>query len=228
LFFLCAFLFALVALVPLRLAIGWLALDKRGFAARDAAGSIWLGALSEAQLGPVPLGDLSARLRTLPLFVGRARIDLKRAGDENPFSGALSVSRHSFGIEDVSAALETGPAFAPLPVASLELGDLSIRFADGLCAVADGLVKATFGPDISGVTLPRSLSGNARCTDGALQLPLASQTGLERLDIRIRADGSYRANLILTSADPAARDRLIAGGFAQEGSGYVLRLTGRL
>ena len=34
LFFLCAFLFALVALLPLRLALDWLGLDDKGFAAR--------------------------------------------------------------------------------------------------------------------------------------------------------------------------------------------------
>jgi hypothetical protein len=38
LFFLCAFLFSLLALFPLRLALGWLALDDRGFAAREAEG----------------------------------------------------------------------------------------------------------------------------------------------------------------------------------------------
>jgi general secretion pathway protein N len=67
LFFVCAFLFALIALFPLRLALDWLALDERGFAAREAKGSIWFGGLSEAQFGTVALGDLTAELRTLPL-----------------------------------------------------------------------------------------------------------------------------------------------------------------
>jgi hypothetical protein len=35
LFFVCAFLFALIALFPLRLALDWLSLDERGFAARE-------------------------------------------------------------------------------------------------------------------------------------------------------------------------------------------------
>ena len=39
LFFVCAFLFALVALLPLRLALDWLGLDDKGFAAREARGS---------------------------------------------------------------------------------------------------------------------------------------------------------------------------------------------
>src|SRR3546814_12494389 len=93
LFVLCAILFALVALFPLRLALDWLALDERGFAAREAKGSLWLGALSEAQFGSVELGDLQARLRTLPLFVGRARMDLERGGDANTFRGSIKIGR---------------------------------------------------------------------------------------------------------------------------------------
>ncbi len=52
-FFLAVFFFALVALVPLRVAIGWFGADGRGLAAREASGSLWLGVLKEAQFGPV-------------------------------------------------------------------------------------------------------------------------------------------------------------------------------
>ena len=62
------------ALLPLRLAIGWLGLDARGFAAREAIGSLWLGGVREAEFGPVPVGDVDARLATWPLLIGRARI----------------------------------------------------------------------------------------------------------------------------------------------------------
>src|SRR3546814_15218726 len=87
LFVLCAILFALVALFPLRLALDWLALDERGFAAREATGSLWLGALSEAQFGSVELGALQARLRPLPLLVRRAPPDLEPRADPNPLRG---------------------------------------------------------------------------------------------------------------------------------------------
>ena len=61
-FAVAVFFFALVALTPLGLAIRWFGLDTRGLAAREAEGSVWLGALKEAQLGPAPIGDVSARL----------------------------------------------------------------------------------------------------------------------------------------------------------------------
>lgn len=228
LFFLCALLFALIALLPLRLVLGWLDLDARGFAAREARGSIWYGALSEAQLGPVALGDLDARLNALPLFLGRARVDLERRDEANPFTGALTVSRHAFGIEDLTAKLDIGSALGPLPVASLDAQGLSVRFADGLCASAEGAVTASIAGDVGGLTLPPSLTGNARCDQGALLLPLASASGMESLNLRLRADGSYAIQLAVRPQDDAARDRLTAAGFQLGSAGYVLSADGTL
>ena len=226
LFFACAFLFALVALLPLRLALDWFSLDDRGFAAREARGSLWLGAVSEAQFGSLALGDLQTRLRTLPLFVGRARVDLERRDEADRFEGSATLSRHSFGIDDMRAKLDIGSALAPLPIAALDLDDVSARFTDGLCASAEGLVRASIAGDAGLLALPGGLSGNARCDEGALLLPLASQSGMERLDIRLFDDGRYRVELIVRPGDDMMRDRLIAAGFGLTTGGYVLTAEG--
>jgi general secretion pathway protein N len=227
LFFLCAFLFSLLALFPLRLALDWLTLDDRGFAAREAKGSIWLGSLSEAQVGTVALGDLTAQLRTLPLFLGRARIDLARTDDQNPLAGSATVSRHGFGIDDLTARLQIGSALAPLPVGGVDLSDVTAHFADGQCTSAEGLVRADIAGDVGGLTLPGGLSGNARCDRGALLLPLVSQSGMEALNLRLFEDGRYELELAVRPADDAMRDRLIAAGFALGATGYALRSSGR-
>ena len=226
LFFLSAFLFALVALFPLRLALDWLALDERGFAAREAKGSIWLGGLSEAQFGTVALGDLQASLRTLPLVIGRARVDLRREEGPDRFEGGATVTRHGFGIEDLTARLELGSAFAPLPIASLDMSEVSARFVDGQCAAAEGAVKAGVAGEVAGLSLPGGLSGNARCDEGALLLPLVSQTGMEALNIRLFEDGRYEVELAVRPVDDAMRDRLIGAGFLLTGNGYALRASG--
>ena len=225
-FFVCAFLFALVALLPLRLALDWLGLDERGLAAREAQGSIWFGAVSEAQLGAVALGDLTAGLRTLPLFIGRARVDLERVDEADRLEGSATVSRHSFGIDDMTANLDIGTAFAPLPIASLDLGDVTARFANGACTAAEGVVKATIAGEVAGIALPGGLSGNARCDDGALLLPLVSQSGMEALNVRIRDNGSYQVELAVRPVDDAMRDRLIASGFMLTNNGYALTVSG--
>jgi general secretion pathway protein N len=228
LFFLSALLFCIVALLPLRLALGWLGLDERGFAAREAVGSVWLGAVREAEFGPVPIGDVSTRLRTLPLLVGRARIDLRRSGEADDLKGALAASRHGFAIEDAQASLDTGAAFAPLPIQGVDLGDVSVHFANGLCVSAEGLVKARVAGNVGGLLLPASFTGDARCEGGALLLPLVSQSGQERLSLRLYDDGRYRLELSLPAGDDPTRQRLIATGFAAVGAAYVLRVQGSL
>jgi general secretion pathway protein N len=193
-FFLCALLFSLAALLPLRFALGWLGYADKGLAAREAAGSVWLGALTEARFGTVALGDVGTRLRFLPLLIGRARLDLQQADDG--LSAGVSVSRHGFGIDDATGRIEAA-ALAGLPPPTLDLSDLSIRFGDGLCVHAEGLVKARFAGDLGGVALPPAFSGEARCDGPALLLPLLSQSGGERLDIRLFADGRYRIDAAL-------------------------------
>ena len=163
LFFAAAFLFALIALVPMRLAVDWIGLGERGFAAREAKGSVWLGAFSEAQFGSVPLGNLKAELNTLPLLLGRARVSLERNSEGNPFEGAATVTGDGFGLHDLTAELPVGPVFAPLPVSTLDLSDVTAHFSGGQCAAAEGLVRANVAGDLGGIALGSGLSGDARC-----------------------------------------------------------------
>lgn len=205
LFFLGALLFSLVALLPLRFALGWLGFADKGLTAREASGSVWLGALSEARFGTVALGDVGTRLRLLPLLVGRARLDLEQPDDG--LRGAVTLSRHGFGIDDATGTIE-GPALAELPPPALDLADVSFRFADGLCAHAEGLVKARFAGDLGSVPLNATFSGEARCDGPALLLPLVSQSGADRLDVRLFADGRYRVDAALRPAGSPYSSRL--------------------
>src|SRR3546814_17894923 len=118
-------------------------------------------------------------------------MDLERGGDANPFRGSITVSRHDFGIDDVTGVLDVGSAFAPLPIASLELRDVDAHLTDGQCSRAEGLVKATIAGDIADLSLPAGLSGNVRCDESALRLPLVSQTGMEERNIRLFEAGRY-------------------------------------
>lgn len=221
-FFVAALAFALIALFPLSLA----ASRFPGLAAREADGSLWLGALKEAQFGGVALGDVDARLNVLPLFIGRARLSLRRAGDDDAFHGALSVSRHGFGVDDLTGRLRTGALFAPLPIGAVELDDFSVHFIDGRCDHADGNVRAIFSGEVAGMLLPSGLNGSARCAEGALLIPLTGQSGMEQANLRIMGDGSWRIDMMVRPADPAAIPRLTAAGFAPGAGGYVRRIDG--
>lgn len=219
-----AFALALLALLPLRLAAGWVGIGDAGLSAREVRGSVWGGALSEARLASVPLGDLRAGLDPLPLLVGRARVNLERPGDDgDALKGAISIRRHETGIDDVTARLPLGSIFAPLPVVAIDLNDVSARFRDGLCVSAEGGARATIEGEMA--ALGGGLSGNARCDGGALLLPLVSQSGMARVAVRLSGGGRYRAEL-LVRGDMGAPERLLAAGFASRTGGYGLSVEG--
>lgn len=217
---------ALLALVPLRLVLGWAGLGDAGLTARQVEGVLWRGRLVEARFGEVTLGDLDARLALLPLFVGRARVELDGEG-ARPLHGAVTVGRHAQGVDDFTASLATGQLFAPLPVTALDLDDVSIRFRDGQCERAEGRVRATLAGEAGGVPLPATLAGAARCEAGALLLPLASQAGTETATLRVFGDGRYRAAFALRAADPLVAARLERAGFIGGAAGYTLGVEGR-
>lgn len=226
LFFLCAFLFALLALMPLRVALGWFGLDERGLAAREAEGTVWLGSLSEAQLGGMEVGDVRARTRFLPLLVGQARIELQEAEGDG-FEGAVTSSRHGFGVDDLTARLRPSRSFGPLSLATIDLSDLSVSFAGGQCRSAEGRVRATLSGEVAGIALG-AVGGNARCDAGALLLPLMSQSGTEGIHFRLHADGRYRADILARPAQEDVLNRLLGAGFQPSGDKYVLQIAGRL
>lgn len=225
-FFVAAFAFALVALFPLGLAISWLGLDERGLAARTAEGSVWLGTLKEAQIGRAPIGDVSARLNSLPLLLGRARVGLARADAANPFSGAATMERHGFGFDDVTGQPRLGSLFAPLPITALDLEEVSAGFASGLCARAEGRVRATVTGQIGGMNLTSGLSGTPACAGDAVLIPLVSQSGMEQLNVRFFADGRYRVELAVRTTDAAVGQQLIGAGFTQGNGGFLRVVEG--
>jgi len=219
----------LVIFLPMRLALGWAGLGEEGFTARRVTGMIWDGALHDAMFGDVALGSLEARVSPFSLLLGRARVtvDGRPAGREDALHGVLIVSRTRRGVDALSGVLPTGRAFAPLPVTQLALDAVSVTFIDDIFTEAEGRVSAALGGDVAGVPLPAMVSGNARCDNGALLLPLASQSGNETITLRVTGAGTYNAALALVPSDPAAAARLTALGFIQSGNGYALSAEGR-
>lgn len=222
-----AFLAAVVLLTPMRLAVDALGLGGGVVGARGVGGSVWAGTFDELRMAGVPMGQVRASLSPLQLLLGRARIDFVRQEGE-PAKGAITVSRNSIGVDDATASFALGAALAPLPVSSIDLTDLSFRFVDGACTRASGGARARLDGAVAGVALAQGLAGNAVCDGRAVRLPLAGQSGQERLDLRIDAGGGYTADLIAVEPSPDRVAGLTALGFAAVPGGYRLRATGRL
>jgi len=226
-FFVATLAVALIVLLPLRVAAGWFDMGGKGLAARAVEGSLWMGHLREAQFGPVQLGDVDARLNVLPLLLGRARLSLHR--DEaagGALDGALLVTRHRFGIEDMTGQFRTGTLFGPLPITMLDLSEVSVNFEDGRCESAEGQIRATLSGEVAGLGLPTSLSGAVRCQNGAAALSLTGQSGAEQVNFSVEGNGHWRADVVLRPTDPATIQRLTAAGFAPGAGGYVRRIDG--
>ncbi|WP_058755314.1 type II secretion system protein N, partial [Sphingomonas endophytica] len=163
--FLAFFALAMLAFLPLRLALGWSGLDGQGFTAREVTGSLWSGRLVEAKFGDIALGDLDAGLSPVALLIGRARIALQGQGDDSAqrIAGTVEIGRNRAAVIDARGPLSPGNAFAPLPVTALDLDGVTVRFVDGACESAEGRVRATLAGAFVGQPLPGAISGSARC-----------------------------------------------------------------
>lgn len=229
LFLLLAFLFAMLALFPLRLAFNMLALQENGLSARSLNGSVWWGRIEQLMLGKVALGNVEARLSPVQLLVGRARMDFSRQrGAPDDLEGAVSVNNNSFGVDDVTAHVGVSGLFAPLPINVLDFDDLSVRFADGACVRAEGRMKARMASAVQGLNLSQGLTGEAVCDGNALLLPLVSQSGLETMRLRIEGNRNYSAELLVKTSDPALGAELEKSGFTRRGGALAVMVRGRL
>jgi general secretion pathway protein N len=178
------FALALIAFLPLRLVLA-----GSGIAAREASGSIWSGTLKEARIGPAVIGDVQARVRPLPLLTGRLLIDLSRpSAAADRLSGALVLSRDRRAIENATGLIPLEAPTAAFPATSVELTDVTVRFRDGQCDGAEGMVRANLA---GGGVLPASLSGTLRCDRGAVLLPFAGGGTGGGIALRIFGDGRW-------------------------------------
>ena len=177
-------LIALIVFLPMRAVLGWVGVGDEGLVARRVSGTIWGATLTEARFGDLALGNLHARLSPLPLLVGRATIVFAgpEAASARPLRGLASVSRHGFGVDHMTATVATGRVFAPVPVAALDLDDVSVRFRTLGDYPLTGAVESDAAtlPEIIGETLAARTSerqGRVIDKDGAGAMERKKQEG---------------------------------------------------
>jgi general secretion pathway protein N len=223
------FTLALLVLFPLRLALGMLPAERFGISARGVAGSIWWGRIDRLIVGEVPVGNVHAALSPVQLPLATARLDLgRKLGQPDDISGALVAGPGRLGVDDVTGALALGSALAPLPIGAVSMQGAGVRFASGACVQAEGQVKADVVGRIAGLNLSQGLSGTAQCDGRDLLLPLASQSGMEKMALRISGDGRYSARMLVSTNDASTVEALRNAGFTQAGDGYALLIDGVL
>jgi general secretion pathway protein N len=211
--------------MPLRAIVGG---DQ--ISARKVDGIIWDGSIRDLRLSKVPIGDVNARVKFLPLLLGRAEIALSR-GDA-PFAPGIngSVTKRFGGvsIDKFNATLAIGSLFDPLPVEDIILQDFSARFAGGRCSEASGGIRMTLTKAIPGLDLSNGLLAKPRCDRGQLLIPLLSQSATEHVDIRLSADGAYSVTILIEGDNSQNADALRLAGFRQGARGFQMTKRGRL
>jgi general secretion pathway protein N len=223
------FVFGLILFMPMRIALGLTGLERVGVAARDVRGSIWSGRIDQLMLGTMPVGSVRAALSPISLLMGRARIDIwRQQGAADDLSGALTVGFGRVGIDDVTGAVPLGRSFAPLPIGSLIMEDVTAYFSGDRCGHAEGRVRAQMAGQFPGLNLSQGLSGTVSCDGEALLLPLVSQSGLEKVNLRIWRSGRYVAEMRVETADAVLADALAKAGFAGAGGVRLLKVEGTL
>tara|TARA_R110000796_G_scaffold8843_3_gene28629 strand:- start:47871 stop:48602 length:732 start_codon:yes stop_codon:yes gene_type:complete len=216
--------------LPLRLAVSMAGLEGSRFSAKAISGSVWNGRIEGAQVGPLPLGDLDAGVRFLPLLTGKLLMDLERpatAGDDG-LVATVGKSGNSLLVQDVTTVLGVGRQLAPLPASAIDLRDVNITFAGGRCQSASGQVRMSLDANIPGLDLKQGLLGNAICQDGVLVLPLQSGSGMEQLTLKLEGNGYYTARLFLSGSDRAWTLLLPTLGFRNVPDGYAIKVAGQL
>lgn len=223
------FVLGLVIFLPMRIALGVAGLDRLGVAARAVRGTVWSGRIDQLMLGEMPMGSVRAGLSPIALLTGRARFDIARhAGQPDDIAGALTVGPGRIGVDDVIGAVPLGRTFAPLPVGGLVMEDVSAYFSGDRCGHAEGRVRAMMAAQVPGLNLAQGLSGVVTCDGDALLLPLVSQSGMEKINLRIWRSGRYVAEMRVDTADPALAGVLGQAGFAAVGNAQVLKVEGTL
>jgi general secretion pathway protein N len=227
--FACVFAVALLLLIPMRFGIGWSGLGDDQITAQRVTGSLWRGHLTDATIGRARVGSVAAELQFSSLFSNMRRFSIGRAGEQgNAVTAIVGLSRSALEMSDVSGHFSAGQIPDQLPIRALSLENLTVRFEEGACVSADGLVRIDVAPELGGFALPERFTGSARCQGDSLLLPLTSQSGMEALNLRIEQSGAYSFELEVRTEDQALRDGLLAAGFEPGANGHRLTGAGQL
>lgn len=225
------FVIALIVAFPLRLALGLADPGGRGISAREVGGTIWDGAIGDLRIGALPLGDVAAHLRPLPLLIGRREVHIERlamSGAEPDFSANAAGGEGWLSLSEVQGQVPIGDAFGTIPATALGFNDFHAELSDGRCVNAGGQVSLILTPFSELMPGPVALSGTARCSKGALYVPMKGPTGLENLFLRLEPDGRWRADLVLGGLPVEVTAPLLEAGFTARPGGIGISANGKL
>ena len=224
------FVAALIASFPLRAALGWADGDSTRVSAREVGGTVWDGWIADLRVGGLAFGDVQAALRPLPLLIGRREFSLVRPGPAAlPEFAAIAAGGSGWAaVREVQGQVALGDGFGTIPATSLGFRDFRLAIDGNRCREAGGQVSLLLAPFSELMPGAIALSGTARCDKGALYVPMSGPSGLEKLLLRVQADGRWRADLVLSGLPVEVSGPLLDLGFSARPGGIGMSASGQL
>ena len=219
-------LIALLALFPLRTALGLSDFGRIGFTARQVAGTIWYGRIGDLQLRSQPLGTFEVQLDPLALMLGKISMKFNRLEDPNGVLNGRLIAGLSRGVEDVNGRLQVGDMFAPLPLRALDFRNLTVRFRNGQCVEARGEVTPVIFAPVPGFDFA-GLTGKIECDGERARVRMAPGAG-QSIEFYVHSSGSYRGWITVRNLAPPLAGALRLIGFKPTSEGMTLSVDGRL
>ena len=221
------------ASVPFSAIVGLFELDRVGISYARAEGTLWRGHLSDVYWRDAPVGQVMIRPVLSALLSGKFSLAFVVDGRVVEAEGKIVWGLFSqFRIQDVrlSADLAALPVFIKLG-GRLDLALTEIEFGAGGCKLGkgrlhtDALTHSLAGLAWSGP----ALTGEIRCDDGVLILPLSGGDAAQdaRLLMQVKPDHKFDVRVDVDILDPVMTQLLPQFGFYREGGTLVLKQEGR-
>jgi general secretion pathway protein N len=231
-YYVAAILFAVAAtaFMPLRWIVGAAIPEKSMVAASGADGTIWSGRVYDVQLGKLGIGTLDAGIQPLGVFLGRVGFWFEQPATAGlpGFRGTVSKGFGGVTADGWNGSVPVAEILPGFPAAQLEFDNVSVSYSAGKCRTASGSVRIKpEGPLFAALGVDAGLIGRVRCEASDLLLPLASASAMERVELRISADGRYRATVQLQQPSAEIAPMLSLAGFAPIAGGYRKSGNGR-
>ncbi len=224
------FAIAAFAFMPLRWVVGAALPEQSTLAASGADGTIWSGRIYDVQLGKIGIGTLDAGFQPLGLFLGRAGFWFEQPSTAGlpGLRGSVSKGLGAISANEWNGGVPVAEILSGFPTAKFEFENVSVSYSAGKCRSASGSIRLKpEGPLFAALGVDAGLMGRVRCDAGDLLLPLASASAMERVELRVSADGRYRATVQLQQPSAEIAPMLSLAGFAPFAGGYRKSGKGR-
>lgn len=207
------------------------------FESRGITGTVWDGEIVGLVVEGEPVGDLAIKLRAWPLLMGRLETDAALIGRGIDVSGRIAISIRTISLGGVEAHVDLERLRLRDTLGQRLRGQLSaqvqeVLFVGGACRRASLSASTDALAESLGAFASRgfAISGEGRCEDGALHLPMSGAGPDAEVEVMLTltGDGQYSSRLAVIPQRTDLGLFLLNFGFRQEGNVFLTDRSGNV